>query len=92
LPSYLFTALSSFSWVCWIAPKNAKVNQMFGVTHGMAMGILTFDWSQISYNGSPLPVPWWAAANIGITVVFFYWFLVPILYVRSPCFVRVSPL
>src|ERR1700755_2630996 len=43
-PSYLFTALSSFSWVCWIAPNNAKVNQLFGVTHGLAMGILTFDW------------------------------------------------
>jgi hypothetical protein len=84
LPSYLFTALSSFSWLCWIAPNNAKVNQLFGVTHGLAMGVLTFDWGQISYNGSPLPVPWWAAANVGITVAFFYWFLVPILYVRPP--------
>jgi len=86
LPSYLFTALSSFSWVCWIAPNKPKVNQLFGVSHGLAMGILTFDWGQISYNGSPLPVPWWAAANVGITVAFFYWFLVPILYVRLPCF------
>ncbi|KAI0286278.1 OPT oligopeptide transporter [Russula brevipes] len=92
LPSYLFTALSSFSWVCWIAPQNAKVNQMFGVTHGMAMGILTFDWSQISYNGSPLPVPWWAAANIGITVVFFYWFLVPILYYSNVWYSAYLPL
>ena len=81
LPSYLFTALSSFSWVCWIAPNNAKVNQLFGVSHGLSMGILTFDWGQITFNGSPLPVPWWAAANVGVTVVFFYWFLVPILYV-----------
>ena len=69
-----------------MAPKNAKVNQLFGTTHGLAMGILTFDWGQISYNGSPLPVPWWAAANVGVTVAFFYWFLVPILYVRPPCF------
>ena len=58
---------------------------MFGVTHGMAMGLLTFDWGQIAFNGSPLPIPCWAAANIGITIVFFYWFLVPILYV-SPRF------
>jgi OPT oligopeptide transporter protein len=86
LPSYLFTALSSFSWVCWIAPNNAKVNQLFGVTHGLAMGILTFDWGQIAFTGSPFPTPWWAAANVGITVAFFYWFLVPILYVRPPCF------
>ena len=25
-------------------------DQLFGVTHGMAMGVLTFDWGQISYN------------------------------------------
>ncbi|KAI9457240.1 OPT oligopeptide transporter [Lactarius psammicola] len=81
LPSYLFTALSSFSWVCWIAPNNAKVNQLFGVTHGLAMGVLTFDWGQITaFTGSPLPSPWWAAAHTGIAVAFFAWFLVPILY------------
>jgi hypothetical protein len=85
LPSYLFTALSTFSWVCWIAPNNATVNQLFGVRHGLAMGILTFDWGQITFNGSPLPTPWWAEANIGIGVAFFYWFLAPILYVRPPC-------
>jgi hypothetical protein len=81
LPSYLFTALSSFSWVCWIAPNNAKVNQLFGVSHGLAMGIFTFDWGQIAYIISPFPTPWWVAANVGITIAFFYWFLVPILYV-----------
>ncbi|KAF8261430.1 OPT oligopeptide transporter [Lactarius quietus] len=81
LPSYLFTALSSFSWVCWIAPNNVKLNQLFGVTHGLAMGVLTFDWGQITaFTGSPLPTPWWAAANNGIAIVFFAWFLVPILY------------
>ena len=48
------------------------------------MGILTFDWGQIAFAGSPFPTPWWAMANVGITVAFFYWFLVPILYVRLP--------
>jgi hypothetical protein len=82
-PSYLFTALSSFSWVCWIAPNNVKVNQMFGTTHGLGMGLLTFDWGRIAFNGSPLVVPFWAAANIGISIVFFYWILVPLLYVGA---------
>ena len=81
-PSYLFTALSSFSWVCWIAPDNRVVNQLFGVTHGMAMGILTFDWGQIAFNDSPLVSPWWVAANLGLTIVIFYWIIAPILYVR----------
>ena len=69
-----------------MAPNNRVVNQLFGVTHGMAMGVLTFDWGQISYNGSPLAVPWWAGANIGITIVIFYWIITPILYVRRSCF------
>jgi hypothetical protein len=57
---------------------------MFGVTHGLAMGLLTFDWGQITaFNGSPLPTPWWAAAHTAIAVAFFAWFLVPILYVSS---------
>ena len=43
LPSYLFTALSTFSWVCWIAPNDVKVNQIFGVTHDLGMGLITFD-------------------------------------------------
>ncbi|KAN0109004.1 OPT oligopeptide transporter [Russula decolorans] len=92
LPSYLFTALSSFSWVCWIAPNNAKVNQLFGVKNGLAMGILTFDWGQIAFFGSPFPTPWWAAANIGITVAFFYWFLVPILYYTNVWYSAYLPL
>ncbi|KAN0105098.1 OPT oligopeptide transporter domain containing protein [Russula decolorans] len=92
LPSYLFTALSSFSWVCWIAPNNAKVNQLFGVTHGLAMGILTFDWGQIALNGSPFATPWWAAANVGFSVAFFYWFLAPILYYTNVRYSAYLPL
>ncbi|KAF8258410.1 OPT oligopeptide transporter protein-domain-containing protein [Lactarius quietus] len=93
LPSYLFTALSSFSWVCWIVPNNVKLNQMFGVTHGLAMGVLTFDWGQITaFNGSPLPTPWWAAANNGIAVVFFSWFLVPILYYTNTWYSAFLPM
>ncbi|KAF8264679.1 OPT oligopeptide transporter [Lactarius quietus] len=93
LPSYLFTALSSFSWVCWIAPNNVKLNQMFGVTHGLAMGVLTFDWGKItSFNGSPLPIPWWAAANNGIALVLFSWFLAPILYYTNTWYSAFFPM
>ena len=69
-----------------MAPNNRVVNQLFGVTHGMAMGILTFDWGQIALNGSPLSVPWWVAANGGFTIVTFYWVITPILYVRCSLF------
>jgi hypothetical protein len=51
------------------------------------MGILTFDWGQITaFTNSPLGTPWWAMANTGIAIVLFYWILLPILYVRPPFF------
>ncbi|KAK8865665.1 OPT family small oligopeptide transporter [Kwoniella newhampshirensis] len=80
LPGFLFTALSYFSWACWIRPNNAVVAQLFGVSTGLGMGILTFDWTQIAYIGSPLAAPWWAEVNIGLGFVIFYWILAPILY------------
>ncbi|RDB17348.1 Sexual differentiation process protein isp4 [Hypsizygus marmoreus] len=80
LPGYLFSALSYFSWVCWIAPNNVKVNQMFGYVHGLGMSLITFDWAQIAYIGSPLATPWWAEANIAVGFVFFFWILTPALY------------
>ncbi|KAF5362813.1 hypothetical protein D9757_013666 [Collybiopsis confluens] len=80
LPGYLFQALSYFSWVCWIVPNNVKVNQMFGYRSGLGMSLLTFDWAQIAYIGSPLATPWWAEGNIAFAFVFFYWLIAPILY------------
>lgn len=56
-PGYLFTALSVFNWVCWIAPNNIVVNQLFGYSSGLGMGFFTFDWAMISYVGSPLVIP-----------------------------------
>ncbi|KZT04573.1 OPT oligopeptide transporter, partial [Laetiporus sulphureus 93-53] len=79
-PGYIFQALSYFNWVCWIVPNNVVVNQLFGYTSGLGMSLITFDWSQIAYNGSPLPTPWWAEANIAVGFVFFFWILAPILY------------
>lgn len=56
-PGYLFTALSVFNWVCWIAPNNVTVNALFGTNTGLGMGLFTFDWSMISFIGSPLITP-----------------------------------
>ncbi|GAA5877802.1 hypothetical protein JCM16303_000242 [Sporobolomyces ruberrimus] len=79
-PGFLFTALSAFSWVCWIAPNNVVVNQLFGVSSGLGMGIFTFDWSQIAYLGSPLIVPWWAEVNIFCGFALAFWVIAPIMY------------
>ncbi|KAJ8518202.1 hypothetical protein ONZ45_g4707 [Pleurotus djamor] len=79
-PGYLFQALSYFTWVCWIAPDNIKVNQLFGYHSGLGFSLLTFDWNQIAFIGSPLATPWWAEANVIVGFAFFYWLLTPILY------------
>lgn len=57
VPGFLFTGLSVFSWVCWIAPQNQTVNTLFGYNTGLGLGFLTFDWSMISWLGSPLVSP-----------------------------------
>lgn len=80
IPGYLFSALSVFSWMCWILPDNIPVNQLFGVESGLGMTIVTFDWSQISWIGSPLMFPWWAEVHIFFGFVLFFWIITPILY------------
>ncbi|KAH7875547.1 oligopeptide transporter [Lentinula edodes] len=80
LPGFLFTALSIFSFICWAVPENVVVNQLFGVYSGMGMSVVTADWTQISWIGSPLMVPWWAQVHIFGGFVAFFWVLTPILY------------
>ncbi|TFK47274.1 oligopeptide transporter [Heliocybe sulcata] len=79
-PGYIFQALSVFDWVCWIVPRNVKVNQLFGYYSGLGFSLISFDWSQIAYIGSPLATPWWAEANVAVGFVVFYWIITPILY------------
>ncbi|KAG0697046.1 OPT oligopeptide transporter protein-domain-containing protein [Suillus ampliporus] len=67
-PGYLFQALSWFTWVTWIWPDDPG-----DYVHGMGMSVITFDWAQIAYNGSPLAMPWWATANVMFGFVVFYW-------------------
>ena len=58
VPGYLFQALSYFSWVCWIAPDNIVVNQLFGYVSGLGMSTITFDWAQISFMANHGVVEW----------------------------------
>ena len=59
---------------------NVVVNQLFGTESGLGLGLLSFDWSTISWIGSPLMVPWWAQLHVFGGFVVFYWIVVPILY------------
>ncbi|KAK1470338.1 OPT family small oligopeptide transporter [Colletotrichum cuscutae] len=79
-PDFIFPALGYFTWVCWIAPNNAVVNQVFGMKSGIGLFPFTFDWSQIAYIGSPLVVPTWAILNILASLVFWIYIISPALY------------
>ncbi|EIW64935.1 OPT oligopeptide transporter [Trametes versicolor FP-101664 SS1] len=92
LPGFLFTGLSMFSWVCWIAPQNQTVNTLFGYNTGLGLGFLTFDWSMISWLGSPLVSPWWTEANVFIAFVIIYWIIAPIMYFKNVLFAKYFPI
>jgi OPT family small oligopeptide transporter len=92
-PGYLFTGLSTFSFICWIVPNNVIVNQLFGQTTGLGMSILTFDWSQVVYaNQSPLLVPFWAGLNVMGSFAFFFWILCPVLYYTNTWYSAYLPM
>lgn len=57
-PGLIFTGLSYFTWICWIAPDNLAVNQIFGMVTGLGLFPLTFDWSMVAYNTNPLLSPY----------------------------------
>ncbi|KAI2766204.1 hypothetical protein DTO012A8_8570 [Penicillium roqueforti] len=79
-PDFIFPALSYFSFPCWIKPESKVVNQIFGMNSGMGLLPLTFDWSQISYVGSPLLIPSWAVFNVFVSLVFWIWIVAVALY------------
>ncbi|KAJ5758480.1 hypothetical protein N7520_005636 [Penicillium odoratum] len=92
-PGYLFTGLSTFSFICWIVPSNVVVNQLFGQTTGLGMSILTFDWAQVVYaNQSPLLVPFWAGLNVMGSFALFFWLICPILYYTNTWYSAYLPL
>lgn len=67
LPDFLFTALSTFNWLCWIAPDNFNLAAITGSNTGLGLNpIPTFDWNIISYGGNPLALPWYTQVNLYI--------------------------
>ncbi|KAF5620239.1 OPT family small oligopeptide transporter [Fusarium sp. NRRL 52700] len=91
LPGFLFTGLSTFAFICWAAPNNIVVNNLFGMSTGLAYLPTTFDWSQIAYNGSPLVVPFWAQANVFTGWVILFALVTPILYYTNTWYTAYLP-
>jgi OPT family small oligopeptide transporter len=92
LPGFIFTGLSTFAFICWAAPNNTVVNNLFGMSTGLGLMPTTFDWSQIAYNGSPLVVPFWAQANVFAGWLVIFALVTPILYYTNTWYTSYLPL
>ncbi|XP_059667277.1 oligopeptide transporter 6-like [Cornus florida] len=80
-PGYLFTLLTSVSWICWFAPKSVLVQQLGSGTNGLGIAALGFDWTTIaSYLGSPLASPWFATANVALGFCLVMYVMTPLTY------------
>ncbi|KAI1256093.1 hypothetical protein MGN70_002254 [Eutypa lata] len=91
-PGLIFTGLTYFTWICWIAPNNLAVNQVFGMVTGLGLFPLTFDWSMVAYNSNPLLSPHWAAVNVFAGFAVFFWIITPALFYTNTWFTSYLPL
>ncbi|GFP53391.1 glutathione transporter 1 [Trichoderma asperellum] len=92
LPGLLMPALSYFNVITWFAPKSVVLANLFGVSSGLGLFPMTFDWAQITYVGSPLLVPFWAAMNVigGLAVVM--WIIAPLFYYSNVLYASYMPI
>ncbi|GLU08960.1 hypothetical protein SLE2022_258410 [Rubroshorea leprosula] len=81
LPGYLFTTLTSISWVCWIFSKSVTAQQLGSGLRGLGLGALTLDWSAVSsFLFSPLISPFFAIVNVFVGYVLIVYIVTPIAY------------
>ncbi|KAB5541182.1 hypothetical protein DKX38_014156 [Salix brachista] len=80
-PGYLFTTLSSISWVCWVFPKSVTAQQLGSGMRGLGLGAITLDWSVVaSFLFSPLISPFFAIANVLVGYVLIIYVAMPLSY------------
>ncbi|KAF8729166.1 hypothetical protein HU200_017749 [Digitaria exilis] len=81
VPGYLFPAVTSISWVCWVFSKSVTAQQLGSGMKGLGLGAFTLDWSTVSsFLFSPLISPFFATVNIFFGYVFFVYLIMPIAY------------
>lgn len=80
-PGYLFSTLTSISWVCWAFPKSITAHQLGSGMKGLGFGAVTLDWTVVaSFLFSPLICPFFAIANIFAGFVLIIYVVIPIAY------------
>ncbi|EYE98609.1 OPT oligopeptide transporter [Aspergillus ruber CBS 135680] len=80
-PDYIFSALSLFNWIAWIAPNNYNLTAITGIKKGLGFNPMpTFDWNIVTHVLDPLIVPFHVTINTffgvllgGIVIIGMYW-------------------
>ncbi|XP_021648243.2 oligopeptide transporter 4 [Hevea brasiliensis] len=81
VPGYLFTTVTSISWVCWVFSKSVTAQQLGSGMRGLGFGAITLDWSAVaSFLFSPLISPFFAIANVFVGYVLMLYIVIPIAY------------
>ncbi|TQV97800.1 OPT oligopeptide transporter family [Cordyceps javanica] len=64
-PNYIFSVLSYFSWMTWIAPDNLNLSILTGMKNGLGLfnPVPTFDWNVICFTTDPLMIPSFSTFN-----------------------------
>lgn len=73
VPSYFFTALSTFNWPTWFAPNLVHLNNVTGFNSGLGLNPWpTFDWNMFDIAGC-LTIPFFTYVNhfCGMCLAFF---------------------
>ncbi|KAI1497904.1 OPT oligopeptide transporter protein-domain-containing protein [Biscogniauxia marginata] len=81
-PNYIFTALSVFSWMTWIAPDNLNLNTIAGFNNGLGINPWpTWDWNTLLFDQTdPLMIPFFSTFNkfigacISAAVIAAFWY------------------
>ncbi|KAF3098628.1 hypothetical protein TWF102_004089 [Orbilia oligospora] len=91
-PGFIWPGLSYFNIGTWAKPDSVVLANLFGTSTGLGLIPITFDWAQMSYIGSPIITPLWAATNVLIGLIAVMWILAPILYYSNVFFSSYMPI
>ncbi|KUI55032.1 Oligopeptide transporter 2 [Cytospora mali] len=71
LPGYVFTALSTFNWMTWIAPENITLAILTGSSLGLGLfnPITTFDWNVATSSYAALSQPFFSTCTMYISSI-----------------------
>ncbi|KPM35146.1 Sexual differentiation process protein isp4 [Neonectria ditissima] len=81
-PNFIWTSLSNFNWITWIAPSNRNLNTITGSNNGLGVNPFpTFDWNILLWDSAdPLMVPFFSTFNRFIGVFISFWVVVGFWY------------